>query len=292
MRPPHRTSAQRRHVSLLAALVLPVVLMAGCGGDAEPDPESYAVTDLGGTGLPEPLVPLKTKTKRPTSTPTPSPTATPTSKPAKPTKTAEPKFTKGDLIAQIGAAVGALSAVHLDLSDQQSAAAVLIDLNYGSGAMALTFPPASSGASEVEVRRISGRLYFDLGDGDGWQQVAPNDPRLARNSEGILPRILAFDLLDDLRTTFVEGSDFQVLGRGDLNGTTVDLYRLTLDLSALAQPSLILQAGTTGSVTVDIAIDLNDRPVRIDYGASSGTISSLVFTKWGVPVSVPVPPLG
>lgn len=196
------------------------------------------------------------------------------------------------MIARIGAAVAALSAVHVELGAQAASPGVLIDLNYGSGALGIRFPATGSGSSEVQIRRISGRIYFDLGQGAGWDRVAPDDPRLVQSPEGILAEVLAFNLLDDLRTTLVEGSDFAVVGRGELDGVTVDLYRVRLDVSALRQPSLILQADTTGTVVVGIAVDRDGRPVRIDYGAAPGPVSTVLFSDWGLPVSVPVPPVG
>lgn len=239
--------------------------------------------------------PTSRATTAPATEPTTEPTTAPTTEPrrtsAEPSgvATVDTARTKGEVIARIGAAVTSVSAVHVDIGDQVAPAGVAIDRDYESGALDVRLAPNTP--EEVEIRRIDGRLYFDLREGDGWQALAPDNPRLLRNPSGLLSEIIALDLLDDLRTTFVEGSDFQVRGSGDLDGITVDLYSLTLDVAALTQPSLILQARTTGSVEVDVAVGPDGRPVRIDYGNESGAVSSLSFSAWGVPVMVAVPPV-
>lgn len=283
-----------RPFATLVGILLPVVLLSGCGGEEPVDAQPYLVTDLGGETAAPGSVPTSapTTSSRPTRTPTRTPTSQPTKQPTKkPEQGPRGAPTKGELIAQVGAAVGQVSTVHIDVGDAVGPPSLVMDVDYGSGALDVRVPPATPGSAEVELRRVGGQLYFDLGDGDGWQRVSRDDPRVVDNSSGVLAQIVAFDLLADLRTTLVEGVDYTKVGRGDLEGTTVDFYSLTLDVARLLQPSLLVKEATSGEVAVVIAVGPDSRPVRIDYGDEPGAISSLRFSAWGAPVSVPVPPV-
>ncbi len=287
----------RSLTALVAVTAVSGLLLTGCGGDdsAEP-PQSVVVTDLGGE-TPAPngvVIPDST----PTSTPSPSaPTRTPTAKPTKtpgaePTKEPKGPITKGELISRVGAAVGAVDSVRVTIGDDERPEALVVDLAYQAAALSLTLTPATPGDPTLQIRRINGQLYVNVDDGQGWARVSPDDPRLAANGSGILSKVLAFDLLTDLRATFVDGADFSVVGKGDLGGTTVGLYALSLDVASLIAPSLILQDDTVGVVDVAVAIGSDDLPVRMDFGSTPATTSTLRFSGWGEAISIAVPPLG
>lgn len=265
----------RRPIRVLGVLLSSMVLLlaGACGGD---DPEvagPYLLTDLeGGTapvlseGLPTTSSPTGSASSAgPAGTTTPSPAA---------------------LVTSIAAAVGGYDSVHVSGGNDDPRPVLESDHHYGTDSdndfdATLTLVPGQP----VDLRRLAGTLYVD--GGAGWQVVDP-DVLDAVPAAGLVPALLAWNPLVDLRDVLLAADDLSEAGPDEIDGVPVTSYRFMLDTAAVPRPSMILLGAAPATAAVTISLDADDLPVRLDLDLGD-TLSRVGYADWGTPVDLEVP---
>lgn len=281
---------RRRHPVALAALTLPAVLLTGCLGAAReevPSP-SYLVTDLeGGTAAPDTF-----------QTPDPTPAATKRPKGAKaakndPTESATDDADDGaptgaELVSRVGGPAGELDSVRITIGDGTTPPDLEADVAYGDEDdfdATVQFAPEQP---ELIFRRLDDTFY--AGTSAGLEVVDPADPRVATVAGGIVPALLVWNPLLDLRAALEGAEGIAEGGPDELDGQPVTSYTFTLNLDELPRPSLIVPDDVTGTAQVTLSLGDDELPVRLQFEAgASGAIVVVGYSEWGVPVDIEAP---
>ena len=271
------------------ALVLVTAGLSGCGGDGTPQATPTPVVIPGSTvtvgtepvtTAPPPTEPTREPPRRPRK-PTPTPTATPT-----PQLPEGSVATAAELLELVGSAVGAFETVRLTVADGSPAGAAVADHRYLGGndfVARLDVLPDEP----VEVRRVAGTLYVKVGAEPWVVPPVPDEDDTAALAD--LPR---WDLLADLRAVIGGATEFEPLGRADVDGAAVQSYTWTVDAAGLLDGAQVPDT-LSGAVEVSFAVTDEGLPVRVDQRfVETGQLLRTDYDAWGLPVVVAAPRVG
>ncbi|WP_323790951.1 hypothetical protein [Nocardioides sp.] len=269
---PRRRPSQTLRRGRLGALVLTSgLLVLGCGGDPAPEAEPYLLTDLeGGTAAPDAA----------------SGGATPSQAPTTPTAGGA-EITGAALVELVATAAGAVDSVRVSISNATPPPDIEARVSYADGEEYDAVVRGVDGQPDVLLRRVDDTVY--AGTGADLTAVDPDDPRLESSAGGIVPALVDWSPLLDLRAALAGA-------RGAQETTPTDgaaaAYRYDLPLGTRPRPSLVVPEGVRGIAAVTLLLDEADLPISLTLefeAAGEPTTVVLGYSDWGTPVEISAP---
>jgi hypothetical protein len=190
-------------------------------------------------------------------------------------------------VERIGAAVGDFDSVHVSGGNDNQPPVLESDHTYGADGADFDATLTLTPGQPVEVRRLVDTLYVDAGA--GWQ-VVDADALDGVPAADLIPALLAWNPLIDLRAVLLGADDLTEAGPDEIDGVLVTSYTFTLDTAAVPQPSTILPGAAPATAEVTVSLDADDRPVRLDLDLGA-SVSRIGYADWGTPVDFVVPDL-
>jgi hypothetical protein len=203
------------------------------------------------------------------------------------------------LAPAVAEAVGGEEYVHLGIGNQRGRAEVQVDLSYVADKPEFRAITGDEPGEFLEFRRVNQRVYVGgEATDDEWSYMADDDPRALGEDEsfdaGATPVLLILDVPGDYEalTDAVDKVDNQ--GEEEVSGVTTTHYVVTVDSAAwreaLPEHSMHRQFEVDDALLVDLWIDEQSLPVRLEYSGTGNTDQVRVdYTNWGTPIAVVEP---
>lgn len=265
--------------TLSTALLLSSAALAGCNSEEAPKATSSEETSDAAT-----------------PTPTESEAETPSEEPAGDGE----QIDTSEFMEVYRAAFEDATSAHMTMEAGGSGSTVTVegDVDYTKSPMAMTMTMSSPafGDGEIEMRLVDEVMYMQLPGGGGkFVSMNLNDPTNPLGetfTEQMDPR-------SQLETFEAGIESAAYLGEEDLDGDTVDRYRVTLNSEAVLesldpQARKQAEAGMPEELTYDLLFDGDGkfRQMEVDLGAAAGGAMQVTFSDWGKDVTVKAPPAG
>ena len=201
---------------------------------------------------------------------------------------------KADFLADMRAGIEGFTSAHMTMEVASPSGDMSgegdMELSGDKLAMAMTMSMPALGDGEAEVRLVDGFMYMKMpGQTDGkFIKLDLSDPSGPLASLGSLT-----DAFDPTRSfdMFAEGLTKVVdLGEADLDGETLDHYRLTIDTSKVeAFKDLPGASGIPETLDYEMWVDDEFRMRGMDMDLPTGK-TTVRYTDLGEPVDIKAPP--
>ncbi|WP_439939275.1 hypothetical protein ACS3YM_06595 [Nocardia sp. N13] len=164
------------------------------------------------------------------------------------------------LVPGVVKAVGGEDYVHLSMGDQRGRGEVQVDL---------------SRADPPQFRAIT------LGEDDSFDA-------------GASPVLLALDVPGDYEALLDAVDKVENKGQEEMSGVSSTHYLVTVDSQAwreqLPEHSVHRQVEVDDTLLVDLWLDEESLPVRLEYDGTGNDDVRIDYSAWGRPISIPAPP--
>lgn len=210
-------------------------------------------------------------------------------------------LSKSELLPATVKAAAAAGSAHLTLTMKGAAQVTAAgDIKYAGRdtAMRMTMSMPQFGSRKMELRYVEKMLYMQM---PGMTQhgkfvaIDPTDPSspLAKNFAGLTDQM---DPMGSLKGLEGAVTSSELVGKGDVGGTPVDHYRVTVDTKTMLDRAgkagqAVPQAGMPAEVTYDMWLDAKNLIRRMTTEVA-GTSIETELSRWGKPVEVAKPAPG
>ncbi|UUZ58719.1 hypothetical protein [Nocardioides sp. B-3] len=208
-------------------------------------------------------------------------------------------YDSADVMAEMTDAVADAGSVRLTLGTKQSPKDLIVDTARGNEP---TFRALTMGdpSTQLDVRRVDGRVYLG-GElvGHQWTYIDLDDPRLTDPESdfdaGMVETLMDIDVPGDPAALGGAVTAVKDEGAEEMAGVDARHYTLTVEttewLEELGDASMYAAMDLPASVTMDLYVDDDSRPVRLAYEVPGEPRQSaeIGFSEWGTPVEVAVP---
>ena len=203
------------------------------------------------------------------------------------------------LAPAVSKAVGKQDSVRLGFGDHRGRAELQVDLTWAGGTPEFRALSGDTPGDFLEFRRVGGKLYVggERTD-DEWTYLPDDDPRALGDDEsfdaGPTPVLLALDVPGEYDALVDAVDKVQNKGQEEMSGVASTHYVVTVDAEAwldqLPEDSVHRQIDLDDSLVVDLWIDEQSLPVRLEYtGTDPGDQARVDYTSWGTPIAVVAP---
>lgn len=208
-------------------------------------------------------------------------------------------YDNAEVLAEMTGAVADAGSVRLTLGTKQSPEDITVDTSWGDEP---TFRAVTMGdpSTQLDVRQVDGRVYLG-GElvGHQWTYIDLDDPRLTDPESdfdaGMVETLMDIDVPGDLAALGGAVTALKDEGAEEMAGVDARHYTITVEttewLEELGDDSMYAAMDLPASVTMDLYVDDDSRPVRLAYEVPGEPQQSaeIGFTEWGTPVQVAVP---
>lgn len=167
------------------------------------------------------------------------------------------------------------------------------DVSYGAGnpAMRMSLKMPQLGSKKIHMRYVDDVIYMQIPPMTPAGKFIVIDPKdqsspLAKNFEGLSQQM---DPLNGVKSLESAVTSVDLVGKGDVDGTSADHYRVVVDaaqvMKKMKQP---VPSGMPESMTYDLWLDEDDLIRKMTFGAA-GTMVEMLLSGWGEPVNVQRP---
>lgn len=202
------------------------------------------------------------------------------------------------LMPSVAKAVGGEDYVHLGIGDHRGRAEVQVDLAWADDPELRALTGDEPGEF-LEFRRVDGRMYVGGEAADNtWSWLPDDDPRALGDDDsfdsGAAAVLLALDVPGDFDALVDAVDKVENKGEEEVLGVASTHYLVTVDSQAwrdaLSEHSMHRQFEVEKSLPVDLWIDEESLPVRLEYSGTGNDDARVDFTSWGTPIAVVAPP--
>jgi hypothetical protein len=261
-------STRSRSLTAIAAGVLLLAPLAGCGSDDKTSDASAKTTSSA------------------SSSPTDSASATDSSDDSGDSGAASgDRLTKDNLVATMLAAMREKKTAHmvLELGSSMDATA---DLRYGDGDTSMKMQ-MTMGTTKASVIIVDGVMYIQQAAGTKYSKIGKDDPSMGNlldQMSSFGPEASVAAMKDGLKKVEYAGTE-------TVDGEELTKYHVTVDTAAVTK-SLGSSADASGlpkTVTYEFYVDGDNLMRRVDMEISGQKIVMKV-SNWGKPVTIVAPP--
>ena len=197
----------------------------------------------------------------------------------------------------VAKAVGAEEYVHLGLGDHRGRPDMQVDLSW-AGEQEFRALIGDTPGEFLEYLHVDGRVYVG-GEAarNTWTYLADDDPRALGEEKGFdaaaAPVLLALDVTGDYEALVDAVDKVENKGEEEMVGVSSTHYLVTVDVEAwhdqLPESSMHRQAEVDDPLLLDLWIDENSLPVRMEYAGTGSDDVRVDYTNWGTPIAVVEP---
>jgi hypothetical protein len=201
------------------------------------------------------------------------------------------------LAPAVAKAVGGEDSVHLSMGDQRGRGEVQVDLTWADPPQFRAITGDEPGEF-LEFLRVDGRVYVGgEATGNEWTWLPDDDPRALGEDDsfdaGAAPVLLALDVPGDYQALVDAVDKVENKGQEEMGGVSSTHYLVTVDSKAwreqLSEHSVHLQGEVDDSLLVDLWLDEESLPVRLEYDGTGNDDVRIDYSAWDRPVSIPAP---
>lgn len=199
----------------------------------------------------------------------------------------------------VSKAVAGEEYVHLGLGNHRGRAEVQVDLSWAADTPEFRAITGDEPGEFLEFRRTNGRIYVGGEAADNeWSYLPDDDPRALGEDEnfdaGATPVLLTLDVPGDYEALADAVDKVDNKGDEEVAGVPTTHYVVTVDAEtwrdALPEHSMHRQFDVDDALLVDLWIDENSLPVRLEYsGTGSNDQLRIDYANWGTPIAVVEP---
>lgn len=203
------------------------------------------------------------------------------------------------LMPAVAKAVGGEDTVHLGIGDHRGRGEVQVDLSWADKTTEFRAMTGDEPGEFLEFVRVEGRIYVGgEAANNEWSYTADDDPRALGEDEefdaGATPVLLALDVPGDYEAMVDAVDKVDNKGQEEMEGVPSTHYVVTVDTQAwleqLPERSMHQQVELDDSLLVDLWIDEDSLPVRLEYSGTGASEQVRVdYTSWGTPIAVIAP---
>ena len=202
------------------------------------------------------------------------------------------------LVPGVVKAVGAEDYVHLSMGDQRGRGEVQVDLSRADPPQFRAITGDEPGEF-LEFVRVDGKVYVGGEATDNeWTWLPDDDPRALGEDDsfdaGAAPVLLALDVPGDYEALLDAVDKVENKGAEEMSGVSSTHYLVTVDSQAwrdeLPEHSVHRQVEVDDTLLVDLWLDDQSLPVRLEYDGTGNDAVRIDYSAWGRPVSIPTPP--
>lgn len=203
------------------------------------------------------------------------------------------------LMPAVAEAVGGQDSVRLNIGDHRGRGEVQMDLTWADGETEFRAITGDTPGEFLEFVRTGGRIYVGgEAAGNEWTYTPDDDPRATGDDKsfdaGATPVLLALDVPGEYDALVDAVDKVQNDGQEEMEGVASTHYAVTVDTKAwhdaLPEDSMHRQVDVDDTMTMDLWIDQQSLPVRLEYSGTGATENVRVdYTSWGAPIAVVAP---
>ena len=188
--------------------------------------------------------------------------------------------------------------VHLSMGNQRGRGEVQVDLSWAEPPQFRAITGDTPGEF-LEFVRVDGRVYVGGEATDNeWTWLPDDDPRALGEVEdfeaGASPVLLALDVPGDYEAMVDAVDEVDNKGPEEMGGVSSTHYVVTVDAQSwrdqLPEHSVHRQVEVEDALLVDLWVDADSLPVRLEYDGTGNENVRIDYSAWGRPVSIPTPP--
>lgn len=212
---------------------------------------------------------------------------------------ASASYGRTTLVPAVAEAAGAEDYVHLGIGDHRGRGEVQVDLSWEDGTREFRAITGDEPGEFLEFRRVGGRVYVGgEATGDQWTYMRDDDPRALGEEPGFdagaSPVLLALDVPGDYDALVDAVDAVDRAGPEEVGGVATTHYVVTVDsaawLDALPEHSVHREVEVADELVLDLWIDEESRPVRLEYTGTGNTDQVRVdYTNWDGSLAVVEP---
>ena len=201
------------------------------------------------------------------------------------------------LMPAVAKAVDGEDYVHLGIGDQRGRPDVQVDLAWAAEPELRALTGDEPGEF-LEFRRVSGRMYVGgEATGNTWTWLPDDDPRALGEDDdfdsGAAAVLLALDVPADYDALVDAVDEVENKGAEEMAGVESTHYLVTVDSKAwrdaLPEHSVHRQFEVEDALALDLWIDEESLPVRLEYAGTGADDARIDYTSWGTPIAVVEP---
>jgi hypothetical protein len=202
------------------------------------------------------------------------------------------------LVPAVAKAVAGEDYVHLSMGDQRGRGEVQVDLSRADPPQCRAITGDEPGEF-LEFVRVDGKVYVGgEATGNEWTWLPDDDPRALGEDDGFdagaMAVLLALDVPRDYEAMVDAVDKVENKGEEEMGGVSSTHYLVTVDSTAwrdqLAEHSVHRQVEVEDALLVDLWLDADSLPVRLEYDGTGSEDVRIDYSAWGRPVSIPTPP--
>jgi hypothetical protein len=202
------------------------------------------------------------------------------------------------LAPAVAEAVGGEEYVHLSMGNQRGRGEVQVDLSWAEPPQFRAITGDEPGEF-LEFLRVDGKVYVGgEATGNEWTWLPDDDPRALGDDDGFeagaMAVLLALDVPGEFEAMVDAVDKVDNKGQEEMSGVPSTHYLVTVDSAAwrdqLAEHSVHRQVEVEDALLVDLWLDADSMPVRLEYDGTGSEDVRIDYSAWGRPVSLPAPP--